>query len=81
MTTITIDDETKEELLKIAAQLQIIKKEKINYDTTIKFLISSYVRKKDEKKLREACETVKNIDVKEILDELYTERKRDEISF
>ena len=47
MTTITINDETKEELLKIAAKLQIERKEKINYDTTVKFLIATYLKKKD----------------------------------
>ena len=84
MTTITIDDETKEELLKVAAQLQIQRKEKINYNTTIKFLISNYFRKKDKKnkrKFRNACEKVENIDVNSVLDELYLERKKDDISF
>ena len=84
MPIITIDDETKEELLKIAAQLQIQKKEKINYNTTIKFLISNYFRKKntkDRRKFRNACEKVENIDVNSVLDELYLERKKDDISF
>ena len=84
MTTITIDDETKEELLKVAAQLQIQRKEKINYNTTIKFLISNYFRKKnkkDRRKFRNACEKVENIEVNSVLDELYLERKKDDISF
>ena len=81
ITTITIDDETKEDLLKIAAQLQIRRKKKINYDTTIKFLVENYQQKKDETKFRKACKKVKNIDVNEVLDELYLERKRDEVAF
>ena len=84
MTTIAIDDETKEELLKIAALLQIQRKEKINYNTTIKFLISNYFRKKnkkDRRKFRNACEKVENIDVNSVLDELYLERRKDDISF
>jgi hypothetical protein len=84
MTTITIDDETKEELLKVAAHFQIQKKEKIDYNTTIKFLISNYFMKKDKKdrrKFRNACEKVENIDVNSVLDELYLERKKDYISF
>ncbi len=84
MTTITIDDETKEELLKVAAQLQIQKKEKINYNTTIKYLISNYFmkkNKKDKRKFRNACEKVENIDINSVLDELYLERKKDDISF
>jgi hypothetical protein len=71
-------------LLKVAAQLQIQRKEKINYNTTIKFLISNYFRKKIEKdirKFRNACEKVENIDVNSVLDELYLERKKDDISF
>jgi len=84
MTTITIDEETKEELLKVAARLQIQRKEKINYNTTIKFLISNYFRKKkkkDRRKFRNACEKVENIDVNSVLDELYLERRKDDISF
>ncbi len=84
MTTITIDDETKEELLKVAAHLQIQKNEKINYNTIIKFLISNnYMKKnkKDRRKFRNACEKVENIDVNSVLDELYLERKKDDISF
>ena len=84
MTTITIDDETKEELLKVAAQLQIQIKEKINYKTIIKHLIGNYFMKKKEKdirKFRNACEIVENVDVSSVLDELYLERKKDEISF
>jgi len=84
MTTITIDDETKEELLKVAAQLQIRRKMKMNYNTTIKFLINNYFRKKnkkDKRKFRNACEKVENIDVNSVLNELYLERKKDEISF
>ena len=84
MTTITIDDETKKELLKVAAQLQIQRKEKINYNTTIKFLINNYFRKKnkkDRRKFRNACEKVENIDVNSVLEELYLERKKDDISF
>ncbi len=77
MTTITIDEETKEELLKVATQLQIQRKKKINNNTTIKFLISNYFRKKSNKdrtKFRKACEKVENIDANSVLDELYSNR-------
>ena len=82
MTTITIDDETKEELLKVSALLAIQRNQKINYNTTIKFLIMNYFmkkKKKDKKKFRNACEIVENIDVSSVLDELYLERKKDDI--
>ena len=81
ITTITIDDKTKEELLKVAAQLQIKRKEKINYDTTIKFLLENYQKKRDIEKFRKACKRVRNLDVKEVLDELFLERKSDEGAF
>ena len=55
--------------------------EKINYDTTIKFLLENYQKKRDREKFRKACEKVKNVDVNEVLDELYLERKRDEVAF
>ncbi|HDZ19318.1 hypothetical protein LCGC14_0844920 [marine sediment metagenome] len=81
ITTITIDDKTKEGLLKVAALLQIKRMKKINYDTTIKFLIENYQKKKDEDKFRTACKKIENIDVDNVLSELYQERKKDEVSF
>jgi len=81
MTTITIDNETKEELLKIAAKLQIQVKKKINYNDAIKFLISNLNKKKNQEKFRKACEKINDIDINEVLDELYLERRKDEFSF
>ena len=76
--TNNINDETKEDLLKIAAQLQIERKEKINYETTIKYLIKNYLQKKDEAKLRKACKKVKDVNVDDVIKDLYSERLRDE---
>lgn len=81
ITTITINDDTKEDLLKVAAQLQIKRREKINYDTTIKFLIENYQKKKDDTKFRKACKKIESIDVNEVLNDLYLERRKDEVSF
>ena len=81
ITTITIDDETKADLLRIAAQLQIKRKEKINYNTTIKFLVENYQKKKDKEKFRNACKKIDNVDADDVLNELYQERRKDEISF
>jgi len=81
ITTITIDDDTKEELLKIAAHLQIKRREKINYDKTIKFLIENFQNKKDEAKFRKACEKIENVDINEVLNDLYLGRRKDDISF
>ena len=81
MTTITIDEKTKEELLKIAAQLQIKRKEKINYDIAIKFLIENYMRKKNASKLKKACKKINGVDIDSVINDLYKEREKDEISF
>lgn len=81
MTTITIDDRTKEELLKIAAQLQMKLRRKVDYNTAIKHLISNYNKKKDKAKLKNACKSVEGINIDHVLDELYSERTKDEISF
>ncbi|MHA1376972.1 MAG: hypothetical protein ACTSRG_01195 [Candidatus Helarchaeota archaeon] len=81
MTTITINEKTKEELLKIAAQLQIKRREKINYDSAIIFLIEYYMRKKDPSKLKKACKKINGVDLNNVINDLYRERKKDEISF
>jgi len=81
LTTITIDDETKENLLKIAAQLQMKRRQKMNYNNTIRFLIENYTNKKDKEKLRRACAKIEHVDIDDVLNELYQERKKDEISF
>ncbi len=78
MTTIRIDEEIKEDLLKIAAQLQIIRKEKVNYNTAIKYLIEQFRKRKDAIKFREACKKVENVHINDVLQELYSERMKDE---
>ena len=80
ITTITINDKTKEDLLKVAAQLQIKRRKKINYDTTIKFLIDNYQKKKNKEQFYNACKKIENVDVDEVLSELYQERRKDEVS-
>ncbi|KKM20397.1 hypothetical protein LCGC14_1645900 [marine sediment metagenome] len=57
------------------------RREKINYNTTIKFLIENYQKKKDKEKFRNACKKIENVDVDEVLSELYQERRKDEVSF
>jgi len=60
--------------------LQIKRKEKISYDTTIKFLIENYQKKKNKEKIYNACKKIENVNVDEVLSELYQERRRDEVS-
>ncbi|KKK45152.1 MAG: hypothetical protein Lokiarch_12360 [Candidatus Lokiarchaeum sp. GC14_75] len=60
--------------------MQIKRKEKISYDTTIKFLIENYQKKKNKEKIYNACKKIENVNVDEVLSELYQERRRDEVS-
>ncbi|TKJ24153.1 MAG: hypothetical protein CEE43_00285 [Promethearchaeota archaeon Loki_b32] len=57
------------------------RRKKINYDTTIKFLIENYQKKKDKEKFRDSCKKIEDVDVDEVLSELYQERRKDEVSF
>lgn len=61
--------------------MQIQVKKKINYNDAIKFLISNLNNKKNQEKFRKACEKIKDIDIDDVLDELYLERRKDEFSF
>lgn len=79
MTTITIDDEIKEELLKIAAELQFKIKKKVDYNDAIKYLLSLYNgKKKDPEKLSLACSPIEGVDPKELIKGLYEERRKDD---
>ncbi len=78
-TTITISQETKAELLKIAAELQGKLKRKISYDDAIKYLL--FAVRRDEKNpnlLKQACTPDADVDPKTLVRDLLQERKRDE---
>lgn len=75
MTTIAIGDGTKRELLKQVSELQIKYGRKVNYDEAIKYLLTRD-KSKDPKALNDAC--MEDADVKDLLDELYLERRKDE---
>ncbi len=78
-TTITIDKETKEELLRVAAKLQARLKRKINYNDAIKFLLEQEPRKQqDINMFKEACERVRGIDPGELIEALHDERRHDD---
>jgi len=74
MTTISVTDDVKEKLLKIASELQIKLRRRIDLNEAIRYLLS-----RDEKKpqlLEEACKPM--LEVEESLKELYVERELDE---
>jgi hypothetical protein len=52
-TTITISEELKRELLRVAAQLQASRGEKIDYDDVLRFLVRKATRNMDL--FRQAC--------------------------
>lgn len=74
MTTISVTDEVKEKLLKIASELQIKLGRRVDLDEALRFLIAE--REKKPHLLEEACKTIPNVE--EALEELYQERKLDE---
>ncbi len=79
MTTITIDPEIKSELLKIAAQLQMEGKKKVNYNEAIKYLLSLVqAKKKDQDKFLKVCTPDAGVDPKQLVQELLHERRKDE---
>ncbi len=79
MTKITIDKDTKEDLLKIITKLQIQTKNELNYNNAIKFLISNF-KKKNKVEFWKACKKINDIDINKVLDKLYLERKKDDFS-
>lgn len=74
MTTISVTDDVKERLLKIASELQIRFRRRVDLNEAIRFLIDENERK--PQLLEEACRPVTRAE--EALKELYTERKLDE---
>ena len=74
MTTISVTDDAKRKLLKIALQLQLKLGRRVDLDEALRFLISEW--EKNPQLLEEACKPM--LDIEETLQELYTERKLDE---
>ncbi len=78
-TTITISDDLKRELLKVAAQLQASRGEKIDYDDVLRYLVRKTRRNMDL--FREAC-TPTGTSSRQLAEELKrgrsVDRKRDQ---
>lgn len=74
MTTISVTDDVKEKLLKIASELQIKLRRRVDLDEAIRFLIGE--REKKPHLLEEACKPIPGVE--EALKELYVERELDE---
>jgi predicted CopG family antitoxin len=75
MTTISVTDDVKEKLLKVASELQLKRGRRVDLNEALNFLIDQ--REKNVELLEEACKPM--VGAKEALEELQTERKHDEL--
>ena len=77
MTTISVTDDVKEKLLKVASELQLKRGRRVDLNEALSFLIDQRdQREKNVELLEEACKPMGG--VKESLEELQVERKNDE---
>jgi predicted CopG family antitoxin len=74
MTTISVTEDVKEKLLKVASELQIKRGCRVDLNDALRFLVDQ--QKKNPRLLEEACSP--NSEVKDALEELETERKIDD---
>jgi hypothetical protein len=74
MTTISVTNDVKEKLLKIASELQIRLRRRVDLNEAIRFLITE--KEKKPHLLEEACKPIP--EVEKALKELYVERELDE---
>ena len=75
MTTISVTEDVKQKLLKVASELQLKLGRRVDLNEALSFLIDQ--REKNVQLLEEACKPI--IGAKEALEELQMERKHDEI--
>ena len=74
MTTISVTEDVKEKLLKVASELQIKMGRRVDLNDALRFLVDQ--REKNPRLLEEACSPITG--VKEALEELESERKIDD---
>ncbi len=74
MTTISVTDDVKQKLLRIASRLQIKLGRRVDLNEALRFIISE--KERNPHLLDEACKPL--TDAEEALKELYAERKLDE---
>ncbi len=74
MTTISVTEDVKEKLLKVASELQIKLGRRVDLNDALRFLVDQ--RERNPRLLEEACSPTTG--VKEALEKLETERKLDD---
>ncbi len=77
MTTISVTEDVKQKLLKVASELQIKLGRRVDLNEALRFLVDQ--REKNAQLLEEACKPT--VGAIEAVEELQMERKRDEARF
>ncbi|MBS3795982.1 MAG: hypothetical protein KGY80_13845 [Candidatus Thorarchaeota archaeon] len=78
MTTISIKEETRRELLRIAGEIQQKTQERVDFDTVIQTLVNVYDRQKvDIEAWNEFVTPLQGVDFKSAYRDLISERRRD----
>jgi len=75
MTTISVTEDVKQKLLKVASELQLKTGRRVDLNEALRFLIDR--RERDVRLLEEACRPI--VGAEEAVEELQMERKRDEV--
>ena len=75
MTTISVTEDVKQKLLKVASELQIKLGRRVDLNEALRFLVDQ--REKNPKLLEQACKPTAA--ARETIEELYEERKLDEV--
>ena len=74
MTTISVTEDVKQKLLKVASELQIKLGHRVDLNEALRYLVDQ--REKNPEQLNEACKPL--IGAREAVEELQSERKLDE---
>ena len=74
-TTISISEDLRKQLLKVAAELQAKTGEKVDYDKVVRYLLSRVAR--DEQLFRQACAVAADVDVSRVRADLRKGRAED----
>ena len=79
MTTISIKEDTRKKLLRIAGEIQKKTQERADFDTVIRFLIDVYTEKQiDPEAWRKFTDPIPGVDFNSVYQELVLERRLDE---
>jgi hypothetical protein len=79
VTTISIKEDTRQHLLRVAADLQKAHGQRVDFDATIRYLITLYEQRRVDLKAWEAfTQPLPGLTFDDLYQELVTERQRDD---